>query len=147
MLLDMVRSMMAQANPLISCWEDALLNTSHVLNQVPLKFVSSTSYELWNNQKPDPSNLRPWGLVAYVHNSSHKYGKLGPRGRKCIFIRYNEHSKGYVFIGENENGTVTKLESRDVMFLEDDFPCKGEIDRDLHLYEIMDPEIRSIPEQ
>ena len=59
MLLDMVRSMMAQANPLISCWEDALLNTSHVLNQVPLKFVSSTSYELWNNRKPDPSNLRP----------------------------------------------------------------------------------------
>ena len=33
------------------------------------------------------------------------------------------------------------------MFLENDFPCTGEIDRDLHLYEMMDPDIRSIPEQ
>ena len=76
-----------------------MLTTSHVLNQVPSKFVSSTPYELWNNRKPDPSNLRPWGLVAYVHIPSHKYGRLSPKGRKCVFIRYNEHSKGYVFIG------------------------------------------------
>ena len=51
-----------------------------------------------------------------------------------------------VFIGEHEDGTVTELESRDVTFLEDDFPRTGEIDRDLHLYEMIDPNIRSIPE-
>ena len=33
------------------------------------------------------------------------------------------------------------------MFLKDDFPRTGEIDRDLHFYEIMDPDIRSIPKQ
>ena len=32
------------------------------------------------------------------------------------------------------------------MLLEDDFPCMGEIDRALHLYEMMDLDIRSIPE-
>ena len=82
--------------------------------------------------------------MAYVHNLSHKYGKLGHRGRKCIFIRYNEHSKGYVFIGEHEDGTVTELESGDATFLEDNFPHMGKIDRDLHLYEMMDTDIRSI---
>ena len=82
--------------------------------------------------------------MAYVHNLSHKYGKLGHRGRKCIFIRCNEHSKVYVFIGEHVDRIVTKLESRDVTFLEDDFPRMGEIDRDLHLYEMMDTDIRSI---
>ena len=92
--------MVVQANPFISYWGDASLTTSHVLNQVPSKFVSSTPYELWNNRKLDPSNLQPQRLVDYVHNLSHKYRKLGHRGRKCIFIRYNEHSKGYVFIGE-----------------------------------------------
>ena len=121
-----------------------MLTTSHVLNQVPSKFVSSTPYELWNNRKPDPSNLRTWRSLAYVHNPSHKYGKLGHRERKCIFIRYNEHSKGYVFIGEHEDGTVTELESRDVTFSKDDFPHMGKIDRDLHLYEMMDTDIRSI---
>ena len=50
MLLDMFRSMVAQSNPPISYWGDALLTTSHVLNQVPLKFVSSIPYELWNNK-------------------------------------------------------------------------------------------------
>ena len=121
-----------------------MLITSHVLNQVPSKFVSSTPYELWNNRKPDPSNLRTWRSLAYVHNPSHKYGKLGHRGRKYIFIRYNEHSKGYV--GEHEDRTVTELESRDVTFLEDYFLSTSETDRDLHLYEMMDPDIRSIPE-
>ena len=51
-----------------------------------------------------------------------------------------------MFIGEHEDGTVIELESRDVTFLEDDFPRTGEIDRDLHLYEMIDPNIRSIPE-
>ena len=71
--------------------------------------------------------------MAYVHNPSHKYEKLGHRGRKCIFIRYSEHSKGYVFIGEHEDRIVTKLESRDVTFLEDNFPHSGENDMDLHI--------------
>ena len=48
--------------------------------------------------------------MAYVHNPSHKYGKLSPRGTKYIFIRYNEHSKGYVFIGEHKDGIVIELE-------------------------------------
>ena len=142
----MVRSMVVQSNPPISYWGDALLTTSHVLNQVPSKFVSSTPYELWNYRKPNPGNLRPWRSVAYVHNPLHKYEKLGHRGRKCILIRYSEHSKGSVLIGEHEDGIVTELKSRDVMFLEGNFPRMDEIDRDLHLYEIMNPNIRSIPE-
>ena len=139
--------MMAQANLPISYWGDALLTATYVLNRVPSKTVASTLYELWNNRKFDLSNLLPWGLAAYIHIPFHKYGKLGPRGRKYIFIRYNEHSKGYVFIGEHEDGRVTELESRDATFLEDDFPCMGEIDRDLYLYEMMDPGIISTPKQ
>ena len=50
MLLDMVKSMLAQENLPISYWEDALLTTSHILNQIPSNFVLSTPYELWNNK-------------------------------------------------------------------------------------------------
>ena len=38
-----------------------------------------------------------------------------------------------MFIGEHEDGTIIKLESWDVTFLENDFPHIGEIDGDLHL--------------
>ena len=103
--------MLDQVNLPISYWGDALLTTTYILNRVPSKSVPSTPYELWNNRKPNLSNLRPWGSTTFVHNPSPKFGKLGSRGRKCIFIRYSEHSKRYVFIGENADGTVTEIES------------------------------------
>ena len=44
------------------------------------------------------------------------------RGNKCIFIQYSKHSKGYVFIGEHDNGNLIQFKSHDVTFLENDFP-------------------------
>ena len=78
------------------------------------------------------------GYAAYVHNSSHKYGKLGLKGKKSIFIRYSEHSKGHIFISESENGSVTEFESWDVTFLENEFLRKCDIDQDLSLFEMED---------
>ena len=117
------------------------MTATYILNQVPFKSVSSTPYELCTGKRPDLNNLRPWGLIGYVHNTSHRYGKLGPRGKKCIFIRYSEHSKGYVLIGEQPDGSVTELESRDVDFIESEFPNIGEVEKNLTLYEMMDQEV------
>lgn len=44
--LDVVRSMMTQANLQISYW-DVLLIVAYILNQVPLKSIPSTTYKLW----------------------------------------------------------------------------------------------------
>ena len=106
-LLDMVRIMMAQAKLPISFWGDALMIATYILNRVPSKYVPSIPYELWKGAKPDLNIMSPWGCAAYVHNVSHEYGKLGPKGKKCIFIRYSESSKGYIFLGEDINGSVT----------------------------------------
>ena len=130
--------MMAQAHFPITYWGNALLIVTFVLNRVLSKSVTTTPYELWTNRKPDLSSLRPWVYATYVHNSSHKYGKLGLRGKKSIFIRYNEQSKGYVFIGEQEGGNITEFESQDVTFLENDFPKQGQIGKDLLLFETND---------
>jgi hypothetical protein len=116
------------------------LTTTYILNRVPSKSVPFTPYESWTGKKPNLSYLRPWGSVSFVHDTSHKYGKVGPRGKKSIFIRYSEHSKGYVLIGEQTDGRVTEIESRDVDFIEDDFPTKGEVDRNLELYKALDQE-------
>ena len=70
------------------------------------------------------------GCAVYVYNNSRQYGKLGPRGKKCIFIRYSKLSKGFVFVYGEVDRRVTKFESRDVVFLEEDYPTKGEIDKD-----------------
>ena len=86
MLHEMVRSTMAQDHLPITFWGDALLTATFILNRVPSKSVTTTLYELWTNRKPNLSFLKPWGCAAYVHNSSHKHGKLGLRGLKSIFI-------------------------------------------------------------
>lgn len=130
---------MAQSNLPISYWGDALLTAAYVLNLVPSKSVTSTPYELRKGRKPDLIHLRPWGSAAFVRDTSHLHGKLGHRGKKCIFIRYSEHSKGYVLIGEHSDGSVTEIESRGVTFLENDFLRRGEIDKEFHLQEMEDP--------
>jgi hypothetical protein len=67
---------------------------------------------------------------------SHQHGKLGPRDKNSIFIRYSEHFKDYVFIGEQSSESVTKFESRYVIFLENKFSRKGEIVQGFSLYEV-----------
>ena len=110
-------------------------------NRVPSKSVPFTPYEVWKGATLDLNVMRPWRCAAYVHNVSHENGKLIPKGKKCIFIRYSESSKGYIFLGEDINGSITEIESRDVVFLEEDFPRRGEIDKDTHFYEMEDPEV------
>ena len=93
------------------------MSAAYIINRVPSKYVPSTPYELWKGETPNLSIMRPWGCACYIHNTSHEYGKLGPRGKKFIFIRYLEFSKGYVFLGEDMIARVTEIESRDVIFL------------------------------
>uniref|UniRef100_A0A2N9I383 Reverse transcriptase Ty1/copia-type domain-containing protein n=1 Tax=Fagus sylvatica TaxID=28930 RepID=A0A2N9I383_FAGSY len=109
-LLDIVRSMMAQANLPISFWGDALLTAAYILNRVPSQSVSSTPYELWKGEKPNLEHLHPWG------------------------------SAGYVMYGEHPNGGMTELELRDIDFIETDFPSIGDANRDLDLYELEEDE-------
>ena len=56
-LLEIVKLMMAQSNLPISYWGDVLLTIAYILNRVPLKSISSTSYELWTGRKPGLSHL------------------------------------------------------------------------------------------
>ncbi|KAL0456748.1 UNVERIFIED_CONTAM: hypothetical protein Slati_1014000 [Sesamum latifolium] len=105
-----------------------------------LQIHSYDPYELWHSRKPNLEGLRPWGSAGFVHSTSHKYGKLGPRASKRIFIRYCKHSKGYVMYGEHPDKGMTEIESRDVDFLEEDFPSISEVKGNLELYELRDPQ-------
>lgn len=109
-LYEMIRLMMAQTNIQLSYQDDALLTTAYILNQVPSKSMQSTPYEQ-TSEKPNINNLWQWGSTGFVHNSFHKYGKFGLRENKCIFVRYPNHFKGYVLIGEQPDGIVSEIDS------------------------------------
>ena len=97
------------------------MTATYVLNRVPSKSVTTTLYKLWACRKPDLHFLKPWSCAAYIHVCLHEYGQLGPKGKKNIFIRYSEQSKGYVFISEHEIRGVTAFESQDITSLENIF--------------------------
>ena len=97
------------------------MSVAYIINHVPSKSVPSTPYEIWKGETPRLSIMRPQGSASYIRSTSHEYGKLVPRGKKYIFIRYLEFSKGYLILGEDMIGRVTEIESRDAVFLEKDF--------------------------
>ena len=109
---------------------------AYILNHAPSKLVPTTPYELWNGAKSNLENLRSWGCTSFVHSTSHKYGKLGLRASKKIFIRYSESSKKFVMYGEHIDGGMIEIESHDVDFIEDDFPSISEAKQNLQLYEL-----------
>ena len=74
--------------------------------------------------------LRSWNCTAYVHDISSKFEKFGPRGKKSVFIRYSNMSKRYVFVGEQDDGSITEFKSRDVNFIENEFLKLGDIGQD-----------------
>ena len=141
-LLDMTRSMMAQANLPISFLGDALLTTAYILNRVPSQSISSTPYDLWHGKIPI------WSLCAHgdqqgmLTTLTISMEKLGPRARKHTFIRYHEGSKGYVIFGEHPDGGKTEVDSHDVDFIENDFPIIGD-NESLDLYDL--EELSGVP--
>ena len=110
--------------------------TTYILNRVLSKSVTATPYEVWHDRKPSLEFLWLWGSAGYMHNPTHKHGKLGPRATKMVFVRYAAHSKGYLMYAEHPNGGMTEIESRNVDFLEDEFLSIGEIKKELELYEL-----------
>jgi hypothetical protein len=56
-LINMVRSLLSYSTLSIDLWMEALKTTIHIINRVPSKSVSKTSYELWTGHKPSLNYL------------------------------------------------------------------------------------------
>ena len=67
-------------------------------------------------------HLKVFGCEAYVHQS---IGKLDPRSMKCVFVGYQDGTKG-CRLWDRSSGGVEIIISRDVIFNEIVFPCRLE---------------------
>jgi hypothetical protein len=96
-LIDLVRSMLSYSTLPIDLWMEALKTVIHILNRVPSKSVSKTSYELWTGRKPSLNYLRVWGCPAKAKIFNPNAGKLESKTVSYHFIGYPEKSKGFHF--------------------------------------------------
>lgn len=94
-------------------WAEAVACAVYTLNRVVSKAAPSTPYFAWHQTKPDVSNLRVFGCVAFVHVPASERQKLDPKSVKCIFLGYSLTQKAYRFW----DGAAGKVRiSRDAIF-------------------------------
>ena len=140
-LLDMVRSMMSQADLPLSFWGYALETAAFTLNRVPTKSVEKTPYEIWTRKHPGLSFLKVWGCEAYVKHLMSD--KLTPKSDKCFFVGYPRETKGYYFYNQAEGKVFV---ARNGVFLEKEFLSKEVSGSKVQLEEIREvPETVSAP--
>ena len=96
-LLDMVRCMLVSSSLLEFLWGEALKTTTYILNQVPIKSVSKTPYELWSQKKPSLRHFHVWGCKVEVRPYNPQTKKLDPKTISRYFIGYYVGSRGSKF--------------------------------------------------
>ena len=57
--------------------------------------------------------LRQFGSICYTHIPKDERKKLDPKAKKCVFLGYGDHVKGYRRFDESRSRV---LRSRDVPF-------------------------------
>jgi transposase InsO family protein len=119
-ILNKVRCMLLQSGLSQGFWGEAALTAVHLINRSPSRAIEGkTPEEKWSGKPPNLSHLKVFGCAAYAHQS---IGKLEPRALKCVFLGYPEGVKGYR-LWVKEKGGFKTMNSRDVIFQENIFPC------------------------
>lgn len=119
-LLEVARSLMFQANLPIKFWPYSLLTATHIINRLPSLVLDWKSpFKILYRKQPDFERLRPFGCLAYATNTSPQKDKFSSRAHKSVFLGYVTGQKGYRLYDLKSH---TMFISRDVIFLEDQFP-------------------------
>jgi transposase InsO family protein len=115
-LLDIVRCFLLDGDLPGRLWAEAVRAACIVTNLRPSKRTPDrTPDELFTGIKPNLSNLRAFGSLAYVYNTSPTRGKLEPRSRPCIHLSFDQQVKGFRCFDPALNKIII---SKDVQILE-----------------------------
>ena len=115
-LVEMIRSMLTNANLPQYFWAEALSTAVYLRNRSPTNSVQGmTPFESLMGRKPDVGNLRVFGCTAYAHIPKDERHKLDPKARKCIFLGYGLTTKAYRLYDLDKKKIIY---SRDVIFNE-----------------------------
>ncbi|KAJ0829337.1 putative RNA-directed DNA polymerase [Helianthus annuus] len=94
-VMGMARSMLKERSLPNYLWAEAVATSVYLINRSPTTAVQDkTPYQVWYNSKPDVTNLKIFGCVAYGHVFAHGRRKLDDRSNKMIFIGYSSNGTG-----------------------------------------------------
>jgi Reverse transcriptase (RNA-dependent DNA polymerase) len=116
-----ITSMLAKARLPQSLWVDAAATFIHLNNRIPSQSRGFKSpHELFYSKVPSITHLRTFGCLAFVHlQKDQRQGSFGPRAKRCIFLRYADEAKGWVFWDTEKRAEII---SDSAVFVENVFP-------------------------
>lgn len=135
-LFDKIRALLFESKMPNKLWAEALLSAVYLYNRTPHSSISfRTPFEAKYGYKPNISNIKIWGSLAYRKEPKEFVGKLDPRVQPYYLTGYLS-SNLYRLIDLKSNKIVT---ARDVRILEGvfndqahDHESQLEIDREIN---------------
>lgn len=118
-LVETALSMMSQSGMPKKFWAEAVNTATYLRNRSPTTSLDGvTPFESLFNRKPDVSNLKVFGCLAYAHIPKDQRKKFEEKSRKSVFVGYPNETKGYKLY---DLKACCFIRSRDVIFAENDF--------------------------
>ena len=124
MLLDGARAMLDESRLPKYLWAEAINHHVWIRNRVPTRSLNNnkTPHEMATGQKPDLSNVHPWGCKAWVKRLD--VGKLEARAELCHYVGIDAESKGLRVYWPGKNRVTIE---RDVYFNENEALANDEV--------------------
>jgi hypothetical protein len=98
MVVNTARSILRARSMPCFFWGEAVHIAVYLLNRSPTTALDGlTPFQAWYGKKPPVYFLRVFGCVAYIKHLRLHPSKLEDRGRKVVFIGYEEGAKAYRF--------------------------------------------------
>ena len=118
-ILEKAKCMCAHADLLKSLWAEAASTACYVYNRLPNAPLKCKSpHEVWYSRKPDLSNLRVFGCIAYALVPAAKRKKFDNRTGNMRFLGYHKGHRGYKLMEKGSNRVFYRT---DVTFDESNF--------------------------
>ena len=116
-ILNKVRALLYNSKAPKYLWGEAFLASIYLYNITPHSSLGFKSpFEVYNNYKPNTSNIKTWGSLVYYNTNKYKT-KLEPRNNKAILIGYMNNNIYKVY----DLTLKRALYTRDIIILEDKF--------------------------
>ena len=118
-LVETARSMMSHAKMPVEFWAEAISTAVYLRNRSPTILPPGiTPFECLFNRKPDVSNLKVFGCLAFAHIPKSQRKKFDEKSKKTVFVGYPQGTKGYKLFDLSTKGFIR---SRDCIFDEERF--------------------------
>lgn len=117
-ICELARALIIDADLPKSFWAEAISTAVYVRNRAPTNAHKevTTPYQKWYHCRPDISNLRVFGSLAYTHIPDQLRQKLDDKAEVMMMVGYSLRSKAYRLYNPATGQIVIR---RDVVFDED----------------------------